>query len=143
MIKKWCLHTVLCVIVLIILTAHVSAHVDVDLKPIEHIDQSGYDALLKIIDQTDTQPLDWAALVMIAYSPYSAKLGNLALLIIFAIPFLMMWIRQQNSLVPAIVGMILGGFIIALLPTEYHLVAMGFIGLSVLAVIFGIMKESG
>ena len=130
MIEKWCLHTVLCVIALIILTAHVSAHVD--LKPIEHIDQTGYDALLKIIDQTDTQPLNWAALVM---------LGNLALLIIFAIPFLMMWIRQQNSLIPAIVGMILGGFIIALLPTEYHLVAMGFIGLSVLAVIFGIMKD--
>ena len=130
MIEKWCMHTVLCVIALIILTAHVSAHVD--LKPIEHIDQTGYDALLKIIDQTDTQPLNWAALVM---------LGNLALLIIFAIPFLMMWIRQQNSLIPAIVGMILGGFIIALLPTEYHLVAMGFIGLSVLAVIFGIMKD--
>jgi hypothetical protein len=125
----------------------VSAHVDLNservLKPIEHIDQTGSDALLKIIDQTDTQPLNWAALVRIAYSPYSAKLGNLALLIIFAIPFLMMWIRQQNSLIPAIVGMILGGFIIALLPEEYHLAAMGFIGLSILAVIFGIVKETG
>ena len=141
------MHTVLCVIALIILTAHVSAHVDLNservLKPIEHIDQTGSDALLKIIDQTDTQPLNWAALVRIAYSPYSAKLGNLALLIIFAIPFLMMWIRQQNSLIPAIVGMILGGFIIALLPEEYHLAAMGFIGLSILAVIFGIVKETG
>ena len=141
------MRTVLCVIALIILTAHVSAQVDLNsgggLKSIKHIDQTGSDKLLKIIDDIDTQPLNWAALVRIAYSPYSAKLGNLALLIIFAIPFLMMWIRQQNSLIPAIAGMILGSFIIAWLPEEYHLAAMGFIGLSILAVIFGLVKEGG
>jgi hypothetical protein len=73
--------------------------------------------------------------------PYTDLLGNVAFAILFAIPFLMMALRQQNSLIPAICGCVLGTFLLELMPPEYRLAGVSFIALSVLAAVYGLFKE--
>ncbi len=85
--------------------------------------------------------ISWLTIFATAAGSYTAILGNIAFVIIFAIPFVMMWILQRNLTLPGVVGIILGGFIIARLPAEYHLVAVAFISLSIVAVIYSLLKE--
>jgi len=85
--------------------------------------------------------MNWTALVSASYSPYYAVFGNLAAVLIFAIPFLMAWIRQRDMTVPGILGIILGLFIILRLPAEFHQIAATFITFSVVAVVFTLFKE--
>ncbi len=43
--------------------------------------------------------------------------------------------------VPAAIGIILGGIMLAKTPAEYHLAAIAFIALSILAVVWGVIKD--
>lgn len=90
---------------------------------------------------TSGEGMNWTALVSASYSPYYAVFGNLAAVLIFAIPFLMAWIRQRDMTVPGILGIILGLFIILRLPAEFHQIAATFITFSVVAVVFTLFKE--
>jgi hypothetical protein len=77
----------------------------------------------------------------LAMSAYTDILGNIAIVMIFAIPFLMMWIMGGSITLPAVVGIIEGGFILYRLPEQFYLVAIGFIVLSVMALIFSLLKD--
>jgi len=85
--------------------------------------------------------LDWTGLLQEAYDAYETPLGPLAAIIIFAIPFLMMWIAQRDMTIPGIVGAVIGLFIIIRLPANFHVLAVTFIAISVVAVIYSLMKE--
>lgn len=85
--------------------------------------------------------INWTEILNVSMMPYIDVLGNVAFAMIFAIPFLMMALRQQNSLIPAICGCVLGTFLLALMPTEYRLAAVTFIALSVLAAVYGLFRE--
>lgn len=75
--------------------------------------------------------INWVDLITISVSPYTTLLGPFAFVVICAIPFVMLAIRQQSSLIPAICGCLIGTFILAFIPPEYHLVALAFIALIV------------
>ena len=68
-------------------------------------------------------------------------LGPLAYTLIFSIPFLMMWITQRDMTLPGLVGALFGLFIIVRLPAEFHLVAVTFIAISIVAVVYSLVKE--
>lgn len=88
-----------------------------------------------------TGMMNWTAFPRMVYYPYEAIFGSLAGVLIFAIPFMMGWIRQRDMTVPGIVGIMFGAFIGLLLPAEYHIVAWAFIAFSVTAVIYSLYKE--
>ena len=73
--------------------------------------------------------------------PYVNIMGSLFFLFLFSMPFLMMYLRQENVLIPSISGMILGGMILGFLPAEYHLPAIAFIALSITGVLYIALKE--
>jgi hypothetical protein len=69
---------------------------------------------------------------------YTDLMGNLALVIIFAIPFILMWLMQSDLTIPGIIGIILGGFLFLFLPAEWHMAPVAFIALSIVAIIYGL-----
>ena len=69
---------------------------------------------------------------------YTDIMGNLALVIIFAIPFILMWLMQSDLTIPGIIGIIIGGFLFIFLPAEWHMAPVAFIALSIVSVVYGL-----
>ena len=121
-----------------------------DSDPITPLDEAPYNALIGVIQPGgNSTNASTSALIMpdipgglhLAVSVYEDTWGNIALVIIFAIPFLMAWIMGGNITLPSVMGLITGGFILYRLPEQYQLVAIGFIALSAIAVIYSLLKE--
>lgn len=121
-------------------------------NPVELLDQANYLNFIGLFGAVDTgraledgpagEDVDWSKIIGISLNPFETHLGaHLAMVIIFSIPFIMQWLMQGNSIVPAVSGMVLGILIITLLPADYYLVAVTFIALSILAVIYSLLKE--
>jgi hypothetical protein len=119
-----------------------------NLTAIPTIDESYTDTLMgefttnssNVTNTTQILP-NLPGLGYLAMSAYTDILGNVAAGIIFAIPFLMMWIMGNSVTLPSVIGIMEGGFILYRLPEQFHLVAVGFIALSVIAIIYSLLKE--
>ena len=74
-------------------------------------------------------------------APYTDVMGSLVLVIIFAIPFVLMWLMQRDLTLPGVVGIIVGAFLFIYIPAEWHLAPIAFIGMSIAAIIYGIMTR--
>lgn len=71
-----------------------------------------------------------------------AAVGEVGLVAIFALPFFMMAIVHRGRMtVPAVVGIILGLYIIVRIPGQYQLFAVSAIGISIAAIIYSLLKE--
>jgi len=119
-------------------------------SPITTLDETPYDALVtafqpagnstNVTDTTDLVP-DIPGALHLSLSVFQDTWGDTALVIIFAIPFLMAWIMDMNVTLPSVMGIITGGFIFWRLPEQYQLIAIGFIAMSVIAIIYSLLKE--
>ena len=118
--------------------------------PIETMDETLYDALINSmqagsnstnVTATENIVPDVPNILKVALTVFEDTWGNAALVLIFSIPFLMAWIMGSNVTLPSVMGIITGGFILWRLPEQYQLVAIGFIGLSVIAIIYSLLKE--
>jgi len=115
-------------------------------NPLPTLDEGAYQALIASfggenqLNET-TEGVDWLAMKDAAERPYTDLIGPFFYVIVFAIPFLMQWLRQGSMAVPAAIGIILGGIMLAKTPAEYHLAAIAFIALSILAVVWGVIKD--
>jgi len=74
-------------------------------------------------------------------TPYTNIVGNLFFVIFFGIFFLMLWLRQENIMIPSVIGIIVGGALLGFAPAEFHLPAILFISFSIFGVIYGLLKE--
>ena len=83
-----------------------------------------------------TEQFDFAAFLKASLNPYLAVLGSLFFVFAYGIPFISMWLRQSESVIPTVLGLILAGFIIPFLPEEYRLPAFAMLALSVFGVIY-------
>lgn len=72
---------------------------------------------------------------------YTDVIGNVFYLVIFGVPILMLWIRQDNVIMPIVMGLIVGVAGFSLLPPEYRVVSITFLGLSFAAIAFTIFKS--
>ena len=93
------------------------------------------------VPEPGNDTINWTGLISTIGGAYTSVLGPLAYTLIFSIPFLMMWITQRDMTLPGLVGALLGLFIIVRLPAEFHLVAVTFIVISIVAVIYSLVKE--
>ena len=120
------------------------------LSPLETIDETNYNNLVhalgpagnatNVTKDTDIIP-DVPGILHIASLTYTDTWGNIALVIIFSLPFIMAWIMGASITSPAVMGIIVGGFILYRLPEQYQLVAIGFIVMSVIAIIYSLLRE--
>ena len=80
----------------------------------------------------------WASLLS---EPYKDRMGMTFFGIIFILPFIAMWIRGSNTIIPSILGLILGGFIWAYMPEKFIHMAYLFIIISIAGVVYGIFRQ--
>lgn len=88
-----------------------------------------------------TEGVDWLGVKDALEEPYTAALGSLFFALLFALPFVMQWLRQGSMAIPCVLGIILGSIMLAKAPAEYHIVAVVFVALGVLAVVWGVIKD--
>ena len=115
-------------------------------EPIDNVSTSLVDDLINSLGgETVPEPgedtINWTGLISTIGGAYTSILGPLAYTLIFSIPFLMMWITQRDMTLPGLVGALFGLFIIVRLPAEFHLVAVTFIAISIVAVVYSLVKE--
>lgn len=137
-------------IVLVLLPATTSAALNIS-RPIAHatiapISTDMYVRVLGIFgDHTtitnESAAIDWSAIFSIVGDAYTGTMGKMALIVIFAIPFLMMWITQRDMTLPGLVGLLLGLYILVMLPADMVRVAIVFIAMSITAVVYSLLKE--
>jgi hypothetical protein len=85
---------------------------------------------------------DWLRGIETTEEAYTSVLGTTVFLIlIFSVPFIMNWIITKDFVVAGIIGGFLGVFIIVRLPANMQLLAVTFIAMSIVAVIYSLVKE--
>lgn len=85
---------------------------------------------------------DWVRGIATTEETYTSVLGTTVFLIlIFSVPFIMNWIITKDFVVAGIIGGFLGVFIIVRLPANMQLLAVTFIAMSIVAVIYSLVKE--
>ena len=77
-----------------------------------------------------------------AQDVYVSVLGyTVFAILIFSLPFIMNWLISKDFVVAGIIGMFMGIYIIARLPATMKLLAVSFIGLAIVAIIYSLVKE--
>lgn len=89
-----------------------------------------------------TKSYDFQGFIKASVLPYTALIGNVFYLFIWLVIFSMYWIRQGSITIPSVLGLILGGAVIGMLPEEYHLYVWAIIGLSGGALLLKLYLES-
>jgi len=92
---------------------------------------------------------DWVRGIDTTIEAYTMGIGtagglgmSIFLILVFSIPFLMVWIIMKDFIVPGILGGFLGVFIIVRLPANMQPLAVAFIVMSVVAIIYSLLKET-
>lgn len=116
-------------------------------ETIATVSTSAYNSIINSIggntspaNATAAKP-NWTQFLTATINPYVTQMGYLAYVIIFAIPFLLMWLMHGDMVPAAVAGIIVGGFGLTFLPSEYHLLAGVFVALAVVAVVYSLLKE--
>ena len=93
-------------------------------------------------DNTSTG-IGWKVLFIdVPLLTYTDVLGNLALVIVISIPFLMMWIMQRDmSLVGGCVGAVVGLFLIPRIPANWQVAAVWLIAISLVSILYGLLTR--
>ena len=119
-------------------------------SPITTLDETPYNNLINVMQPagnatnvTATEDIvpDIPGALYLALNVYEDAWGTIALVIIFSLPFVMAYIMAMNATLPAVMGLLTGGFILYRLPEQYQFLAIGFISLSVIAIIYSLLKE--
>lgn len=104
------------------------------------LDTSGYTDLTNSISGAD---IDFRNFFVAVISPFIAVLGNLFYVLLYGLPMIVIWMRQEKALIPAVLSVILGGFFIGQLPESFVGPAILFIILTVFGIIYSLVKERG
>ncbi|UUX93731.1 hypothetical protein [Methanoplanus endosymbiosus] len=83
--------------------------------------------------------MNLSALAGEVFGVYSdSGLGPFALLIVFCMPFVGLWIMQRDMIIPGGIGIMFSGFVLVRLPADFQGVAVMMIAVCVTAVIYSI-----
>lgn len=83
----------------------------------------------------------WITVSLGVYTDAFSPVGWVAVLLLYAIPFVMLWLMQGNATLPLVLGTMAGVYIIPRLPAQYQPIAIGFIAISALAIFYSLFKE--
>jgi hypothetical protein len=111
------------------------------------LNESYANTFIAAIGGNTTAPADWIGIDFLGgllgvQNVYVSVLGmSLFLILVFVLPFIMMWITSKDFVVPGIIGGFLGIWIIVRLPASMRLLAIVFIAMSIVAIIYSLLKE--
>lgn len=105
----------------------------------EPINETAYDMMQ---DSIAGEP-SFHGFMQAASYPYTNALGLIFYLFLFGLPLLMIYIRQDSMTIPATLMFIIGGVIIAMLPTQWQIIAGALMGLALFGMLYKLYKERG
>jgi PKD repeat protein len=97
--------------------------------------------MLAMGEEETTAIPNWSALPLELMGVYTDYMGPIAFLIIFLIPFGMMWLAHGNMKLLAILGLITCGFVFLYLPATYQAAAIMCMLVSIAAGLWGLFKQ--
>jgi hypothetical protein len=89
-----------------------------------------------------TDAPNWGLLVWNSLMVYQDAIGQIAWVILFAIPFIMMWIVQADTMLPGIIGILFSFYVFAKLPAQYVMFGIGALCISIAACIWSLLKRA-
>lgn len=92
---------------------------------------------------TTTQPPDAGTVIWNIAMQYPDLVGPVAYVIIFAMPFIMMWIVHADMVPAAIVGIFFGLYISFYVSGNFFNVGLLFIGLSLTTIVWSLAQKRG
>lgn len=92
-------------------------------------------------NQTTVSPVNWGMGIFNLISIYPSAIGQIAYVILFAIPFMMMWIANANMTLPALVGMLFSLYVFLKIPADYAFFAVGAFAISMTALIYSLITR--
>ena len=115
-------------------------------ETVASIDDSPYYALITALTGykgaiNESAVPDFFGFAEATVTPYTNIVGNLFFVIFFGMFFLMLWLRQENIMIPSVIGIIVGGALLGFAPAEFHLPAILFVSFSIFGVIYSMLKE--
>jgi hypothetical protein len=111
------------------------------------LDETAANQFIQVMGGNETIPSGWIGVDFLgglraAEGVYVSVLGlTIFLLIVFSIPFIMNWIVTKDFVVSGIIGGFMGIWIITRLPDAMKPLAVMFIGMSIVAIIYSLIKE--
>lgn len=91
---------------------------------------------------TTTVGPDFGMLIWSSVMTYQDAIGQIAWVIIFAIPFVMMWINQMDMTMPAIIGMLFSLYVFTKLPSQYIVFGVGAFVICIAALLWSLYKRA-
>jgi hypothetical protein len=102
------------------------------------VSEAGYDTLM---DEIAVDNPNFETILYSTTEPYIDIIGNAFFLILWGLPMVMLWIRQESMLMPCMFGLILGTLLLAFLPSNFAATAAAMIVLSIMGIIYMFYKE--
>ena len=93
------------------------------------------------IDSEENATVNWTKFLRGELTVWTSIMGDLALIIIIAMPFLGMFLMHQDMVPAAIGGMIIGCVLLIFVPPQFTLLAGVFVVLSIVVVVYRLLKE--
>lgn len=81
---------------------------------------------------------NWGMSLFTVANVYPDYVGNIAWFVLFAIPFLMMWLTHTDLVPAAMVGIFIGLYVVGFIGTQYFGFALALIALSIASIIWSI-----
>jgi hypothetical protein len=116
-------------------------------ETIAPLNESYANGFIAVIGGNTSVPADWIGIDWLGgmtwvQNVYVSVLGaTLFFILLFSIPFIMQWIISKDFVVAGIMGGIMGVWIINRLPANMKLLAVTFIAMSIVAIIYSLLKE--
>lgn len=92
-------------------------------------------------NQTDAP--NWGRILWEIVSVYPDFVGPIGWFILFALPFIMMWIAHADMIPAAIVGMFFGLYVFAYVGDQYSYVAVVFIAIAIASMVWSMWLKRG
>jgi hypothetical protein len=95
------------------------------------------------MSNSTTEGPNWGTALWNIVLMYPDSVGPIAWVILFSIPFLMMWITHADIVPAALVGLFFGIYVFAYIGDQYYFVGVLLIALAISSILYSLYQKRG
>ena len=108
---------------------------------IEPVNDSGFYNFLQQMAPDGGGMPNIEGMLMQAVKPYTDQIGAFFYVILFGVPYLILWLKQKNLIVPSIIGILFGAWMLVKVPAAYTMPAVALLALIVAGGLYGLYAK--
>jgi hypothetical protein len=93
-------------------------------------------------NDTVTSP-NWGMMIYHIVNVYPDYLGQVAWVVLFSIPFVMLWLAHADMTAPAVIGVFIGIYVFAFVGSQYMYLGIVFIAISLATLVWSAWQKRG